>query len=81
MIMIIGNLQAIVGYANSQGLTLGTYVGVYVRKAHEALKGRSPEGLTIVYVEGADLVLDQPGVRASVSVLCAMGAKELVASA
>jgi hypothetical protein len=79
MIMVIGNLRSIMDYVHSEGLTRGTYVPVYVRKSHEALRGRSPEGLVIVYVEGADLVLDQPGVRGFVGMLVGLGARELVA--
>ena len=77
--LVIGNLRHIVAYAHQTGLTKGTYVPVYVRTAHEALRGREATEVEIVYVEGADLVLDQPGVRTYVGALIGLGASEWVA--
>jgi hypothetical protein len=80
-VMIIGNLRSIVDAAHTIGLERGTYVAVYVRVAHKVLKGYRPQDLHIVYVDGADMVLDQPGIRTYVSMLTALGATEAVMSA
>lgn len=77
--LVLGNLKAIVEYTTATGLPRGTYVAVYIRNYHEALRGREPQQVEIVYVEGADLVLDQPGVRNYVGMLVNLGASELVA--
>jgi hypothetical protein len=77
--LIIGHLKAIIEYATAEGLTRGTYVAVYIRNSHEALRGRRPAEVEIVYVDGADMVLDQPGVRTYVSSLVGLGAREKVA--
>lgn len=77
--LVIGGPSAIVTYAQRQGLTRGTYVAVYVRTAYEALRGRQPTEVEIVFVDGADAVLDCPGVRTYVSCLIGLGARETVA--
>lgn len=77
--LIIGDLRAIIEQATAEGLTRGTYVAVYLRNSHEALRGRRPGEVEIVYVDGADLVLDQPGVRTYVGTLVGLGARERVA--
>lgn len=79
--IVIGNLRAITDFALASGLTRGTFVPVYVRNAHEALRGRRPADVEIVYVTGAELVLSQPGVRGYVGMLIAFGARERVHSA
>jgi len=77
-ILIIGNIQAVVKHAISIGLTTGTYVPVTVRNAHDVFRGRNWRDLEIIYVQGADLVLDQPGIRMYVAALLDLGARERV---
>lgn len=82
MILIIGSLQSIVECARDMGLTGDEYVPVYLRRANDALRGcAGQDGLTIVYVAGADIVLDQPGIRTYIGACVGLGASELVASA
>lgn len=80
-VMIIGNLRDIVDAAHAIGLERGTYVAVYARVAHKVMRGQDPKGLHIIYVSGAELVLDQPGIRTYVSMLTTLGATEAVMSA
>lgn len=77
--LVVGHLKEIVVYAAKQGLRKEDFVAVYVRRAERALVGRRPEETEIVYVDGADWVLAQPGVRGYVGMLVAHGAKERVA--
>lgn len=77
--LIIGGPLAIVAEAQRSRLGPGQYVGVYIRTCHEAFRGREPKDTEIVYVAGADLVLQQPGVRGAISSLVGLGARERVA--
>lgn len=77
--LVVGHPRAITDYAHAAGLRPGDYLPVYAGNSHEALRGRAPHELEIVYVHGAAWVLEQPGVRTYLSMLVHLGAREGVA--